>query len=303
VKTKLHYTLTALLYFTIALARPAASAQQLVPFRLVHDTFAVVSVQVNGQGPFDFILDTGTDTTIVDRELAARLQLVPMDRLTLSTPGGKQILARSWVRRLVVGSATLSDVEVLLQDTSSLRQLDSRIRGILGLNFFSHFNFLLDYRRRSLRFEVANELRDSTQGEHVSLGATGGKMLVESEIRSGGETKALLLLDSGVNEMVLFRKGENLRRAPSNMQMTVGGPVAIPQSMSVGLIETLRIGKQEFRDLRFSFLRGRVDGRSADVYPGDFRAEDGLLPTVLFRALYVNNREGYVVFNPKFEKS
>ena len=130
-------------------------------------------------------------------------------------------------------------------------------------------------------------------------------MLVESDIRSGRETRALLLLDSAVNEMVLFRKGDNLRRAPSNMQsniqMTVAGPVAAPQSMSVGLIETLRIGKQELRDLRFAFLRGRVDGRSADVNPEDFRAEDGLLPTVLFRALYVNNREGYVVFNPKFE--
>ena len=297
------FALLAFFYFTIAICTPAAQAQEQVPLRLVRDTFAVVSIQVNGQGPFDFILDTGTDTTIVDSDLALRLQLVPIDRLTLSTPGGKQILARSWVRSLVVGSATLPDVEVLVQDSSSLKQLDSRIRGILGLNFFSHFNFLLDYRRRSLRFEAANELRDSTQGEHVSLGTAGGKMLVESEIRSGGETKALLLLDSGINEMVLFRKGENLRRAPSSMQMTVSGPVAAQQNMNVGLIETLRIGKLEFRDLRFAFLRGRVDGRSADVYTEDVRAEDGLLPTALFRALYVNNREGFVVFNPKFEKS
>jgi hypothetical protein len=30
---------------------------------------------------------------------------------------------------------------------------------------------------------------------------------------------------------------------------------------------------------------------------------DGLLPTILFRAVYVNNRDGFVVFNPRTRKN
>jgi hypothetical protein len=33
------------------------------------------------------------------------------------------------------------------------------------------------------------------------------------------------------------------------------------------------------------------------------RIGDGLLPTALFQTLYVNNRDGFVVFNPRMKKN
>src|SRR5215472_4484540 len=120
---------TALFYLACVTACLPVEAQREVRFRLLHDTVVVVSIEVNDQGPFEFILDTGTDTTILDVGLASRLSLVPLDVMTLTTVPGKQTLVRSSVRKLALGAVAVPDLEVLLQDMAELRRLNAHICG------------------------------------------------------------------------------------------------------------------------------------------------------------------------------
>jgi hypothetical protein len=46
-----------------------------VPFRLVNRYQMIVAVSVNHSGPYNFLLDTGTQVTMVDPSLAAELHL------------------------------------------------------------------------------------------------------------------------------------------------------------------------------------------------------------------------------------
>ena len=46
-----------------------------LPFRLVNRYQMIVAVSVNHSGPYDFLLDTGTQITMVDPALAAELHL------------------------------------------------------------------------------------------------------------------------------------------------------------------------------------------------------------------------------------
>ena len=46
-----------------------------VPFRLVNRYQMIVAVSVNHFGPYNFLLDTGTQVTMVDPSLAAELDL------------------------------------------------------------------------------------------------------------------------------------------------------------------------------------------------------------------------------------
>src|SRR4051794_5335513 len=48
-----------------------------VPLRLVQGTLFVVPVQVNGTGPYDFLVDTGAQVNSIDETLAAQLHLTP----------------------------------------------------------------------------------------------------------------------------------------------------------------------------------------------------------------------------------
>lgn len=56
---------------------PAEAGQGEVPFRLAGATGAaiVVEVEVNGQGPYDLVLDTGATFTCLDEALARELEL------------------------------------------------------------------------------------------------------------------------------------------------------------------------------------------------------------------------------------
>jgi Aspartyl protease len=65
----------------------SAPADTSVAFKMVAGHFVVVPVLVHNQGPFEFVLDTGTNTTVVDTELARLLGLRPIDRVSVISPG------------------------------------------------------------------------------------------------------------------------------------------------------------------------------------------------------------------------
>lgn len=269
-------------------------AQSEIRFRLLHDAIIIVSLTANGQGPFDFVLDTGTDSTIVDPSLARQLSLAALDRIRLTTLAGDATLIRSSLRTLALGSASVENLEVLVQDLAELRKLDPHIQGIAGQNFLAHFNYLLNYRKHSLRIELAGELRDAVQGDRVPIEARENKMLVASEAQSLGRAELRLLLDSAANSVVLIRKSSQALDLPAQanwVEVTGSGQVGV----QAGRVRVLTVGSQQFRDIAVAL----PPSEPADAE----RVEDGLLPTALFQALYVNNRQSFVVFNPRPRKN
>jgi hypothetical protein len=86
----------------------SAQESSSLQFRLVQKSLIVVPVHVNGDGPFDFLLDTGTNTTLISPDLAQRLRLRPVDRVELVTVAGSEIVPRSWLNSLTLGSKTVS---------------------------------------------------------------------------------------------------------------------------------------------------------------------------------------------------
>jgi hypothetical protein len=269
-------------------------AQSEIHFRLVRDSVIVVSLMANEKGPFDFVLDTGTNTTIVDPSLSRALDLVSLDQIRLGTFAGDQTVVRSSMRTLAAGAAHVENLEVLVQDLAELRKVDSHIEGIVGQNFLAHFNYLLDYRKHLVRIELANEIRDAIDGDQVKVEVSEDKMLVASEAQSLGHARLRLLLDSGANSVILIRKSfqaPDFSAQRGWLEVTSSGQVGL----QVGRVRGLSIGSQQFHDLAVALSPAEPDDEE--------RIEDGVLPTVLFRTLYVNNREGFVVFNPRNKKN
>ncbi|HEU4630122.1 MAG TPA: retropepsin-like aspartic protease [Gemmatimonadaceae bacterium] len=134
---------------------PADSAAGEVAFRLVgpNEAALVVPVELNGQGPYDFILDTGATFTCVADSTAARLQL-PERRLVGGIGvgvGGAGRLRLATVDSLRIGNARAFDVPVCLLDLSHTRLLGTRIDGLLGLNVLKEFRVTLDFDRNVVR--------------------------------------------------------------------------------------------------------------------------------------------------------
>jgi len=136
---------------------PADSAAGEVAIRLVQpgDVALLVPVVINGEGPFDFVLDTGATMVCLTDSLAQRLDLPPR-----SMPFGFQIGVQGRERARIVdidsmrvGAASAEDLPGCIIDLQMLQVGDLEIHGLLGLNFLKNFHVTFDFERSIVRFE------------------------------------------------------------------------------------------------------------------------------------------------------
>ena len=133
---------------------PADTAAGEVTFELagIGGAALIVPVHINGQGPYDLVLDTGATLTCVDQELAQQLGL-PERRGQLALGAGVGVAGRVRVvavDSLRVGAARAFDLTACVLDLQQLRSISPRVQGLLGLNFLRSFRVTLDFERNVL---------------------------------------------------------------------------------------------------------------------------------------------------------
>ena len=280
-----------LFLFTCNIAAQTANAHERVRFRLVRDYLIVVSVQVNGRGKFDFLLDTGTNTTIITPTLATQFNIRPVARVELVTVAGSTITPYALLPRLALGSRSTENIEALITDLPELCKLDARICGVLGQNFLARFNYLLDYRERRIEFVDADENR--LRGTRLPIEQNEGRLLLTVQSTKPSQTALKLVLDSGTLVLVLFESGYRKLRGGielSNESFVQAATNAGKSTTRSGILRQLRFGDESLSHLLVTLLQSQLITQD--------RTEDGLLPTCLFRAIFFNNKEGYVILNP-----
>lgn len=133
---------------------PLDDAAGEIPFQLAGRGGAavVLPVWVNGEGPFQFALDTGATFTCVDSELARRLALADSPTATglgANAQGASRIrlLRADSVR---VGGAAVEELTLCELDLRHAGRIGIEIDGLLGLNFLKPFHVSLDFQREVL---------------------------------------------------------------------------------------------------------------------------------------------------------
>ncbi|MFN8005233.1 MAG: retropepsin-like aspartic protease [Acidobacteriota bacterium] len=280
------FVLCAMLLGRVCLAHNQTSqTTAALQFTLLREYAIVIPVTVNGRNRCEFLLDTGASTTILSQEFARKLRLRPLDRLELVTPTGSQLVVRSHLDQLTVGSKTATQLEVLWSDLQEVRTLKREICGVLGQNFLAQFNYLLDYQTRQLIFEDDEELAHKLCGQPVPLIWHEGRPLI-SAVQAGKKEAVRLVLDSGTPMLWLFE--------PKPAVNTTSQPWLVAASdAGRKLIQSDRLPSLRLGGLRFTNVPVIRTAATS------FRQEDGLLPTNLFQAVYFNHRQGVVIFNPQ----
>jgi hypothetical protein len=275
---------------SFAYAPPAA-----VPFHFVRGFAVVVPVTVNGHGPYDFMLDTGSTITTIDRELGKELALEVKGQGTVMTLTERAPAPLAIADRIVLGPMTEENVVVMIRDLKGLRQIASTARGVLGQNALNHADFLLDYKHKLMQFDTDGELARSLQGHHVPLRreAIGSNpkfanLAVHADVVDNGQRGVDLMVDSGSASLVIFGGAEN--------SGTGYGESFVADTAGRYLLA-------DVRDLQVV-----IDGKSHEVpthvlsLKGAGPNVGGLLPTSIFNRVYISNRGGFAMFEPKQKK-
>jgi aspartyl protease len=273
---------TAWLAATVALAAGTAGAVDAIPFVRGTEDGVVVPVTLEGRGPFPFLLDTAATLTRVDAGLAREAGLAASGRIEVVTVAGARTLARSSAR-LGVGPHVLESVDVLTG--GELPRVGVPIRGVLGQSALARISYGIDYRRRRVVFDEPSGRRLA----RVPLAWREGRPA--AVLRDGDARPLALVLDSGLDEPVLFEKPGHLlpyRDVPGvrYAAATTAGRADLRAVTVPGLdAGPVRLGR---------FTAAVV----ADAAAGG-RAEDGLLPARLFASVYFDRERGEVALEPR----
>jgi predicted aspartyl protease len=155
----------------------------------------LLPVSVNGQGPFEFILDTGAGTSLLSPELAQKIGAKIIGAKEGQSAGGKVSVSLAKVDSLAVGETRRDDVDVGIVDLSHIgKTIGAKIDGDLGYNFFDRFQITIDYSNCEIRFD------DPKGVEYFGAAAR-----AEMPLRLANPAKPLILVDTYLNERGPFQ--------------------------------------------------------------------------------------------------
>lgn len=207
----------AVLAVLFASALPLSAADRArtsaIPVTIDAHGGIVVEVRVNEAGPYRFLLDTGTSRSIVSDVLARQLAAPTVAKSDVVTNAGSEVRLVVRLTSLAVASARVNDVLAPVLPESDLAQIGPGVRGVLGQDFLSAFNYTLDYRHARVTWD-----------EPLSCERPGAVPMIAAEGRFvmalAGDAGSVLRLvpDSGADAPVWFGTG---RKAPRTVR--VGG--------------------------------------------------------------------------------
>jgi hypothetical protein len=269
---------------------------------MVERSLIVVPVTINHAGPYDFLVDTGAQVTTVDPGLAAELNLEIEGTTGLVGVGFRARPSFAHLSLLEAGSHAVANAVVVVQNLDQLQAADPHIRGILGGNFLGHFDVLIDYVHSMLCLDDAKVMQAAVKGKHVAFAkpsrSDGGVVFTEPLIiavhLSGITARPLLqLLDSGANFPILYDSGKEVAGGGFYVHTPIHdrGRDGVERVFAVLPPQDMEIGTLAFHQISFvSLVAAEKDVPKVEV--------DGLLPTALFRSVYISYADHFVVLEP-----
>ncbi len=126
-----------------------------IPFEYVNNSHLIgLPVHINGDGPYNFALDTGAGGTVMTPELANILGLdVQASEGIARGLGGDVQLKMAEVDSLSVGTAEITNSQVVVIDSRKVSPKGKLIEyGIIGYNFLKNFETVIDYPSKQISF-------------------------------------------------------------------------------------------------------------------------------------------------------
>jgi predicted aspartyl protease len=244
----------------------------------------VVPVYIRGTGPHRFLLDTGASHTAMSDRLAATLGLDAVAKAEVVTAAGAVTRTVVTAKEVAVGTATVDVLLPTTVDSATLEVAGRALAGVLGQDFLSQFNFTIDYRTRRLWW-TADDVPGG--GIRLVLRPSGGRFVVELQQVACG-CPVSLVPDSGAQGLVLYA-GTNADRLPverSAISMRVSTLAGAGTAATVVLRE-LRVGQTTLWN------------QTAARIPAGADRADGLLPLHVFGRVSFNNRDSYMIVEPR----
>jgi len=152
-----------------------------------------VAVSVGGNGPYRFLVDTGSERTVISRQLADRLKLTDGRTTLLHSVIGATSVQTVFIPGLKVSNSTIS-----VANAPALEAAHIGADGLLGLDGLKSKRVLFDFKAQTMSVTPsAQRITEKVDGDVIVVRAKSRKgRLIFTEARVDGQTVAVIV-DTG----------------------------------------------------------------------------------------------------------
>lgn len=237
------------------------SARVNVPFRIVRNMI-VVQASINGQGPFNFILDTGVGYMVItDPDVVSTVHIVKSRTIMMSGMGDGEDLEAYVTNPLQVDISGLRSQNVCAaifkKDHFGLSNYAGiPICGLLGYEFFNNLVVRVDFADSTLTAYNPQKFRAKKSYAGVPISIEGNKPYLMSQVKFKDSTQkdCKLIVDLGAGHPLSLETIDNRLLCPkksiaANLGMGLNGPVC----GRISRVSELGLGKFVLKDVLTSF--------------------------------------------------
>lgn len=260
----------------------AASQPAALPFGLTSHGAVIVPVTINGSRTVSFLLDTGSNGSVISDRLAAELGMRTVARSTIVSASGQKEVIVTEIGQLTLGTVATTRVLATIAPAGDLDLGDAAaigcsVQGVIGQDVLASLRYTIDYRERRIFWhESSGDV--SRRARRFDLEQRDDRFLVRlpqdrSELR--------LVPDTGADALVLFQQAERFaERVRPDVVVGVTG-LAGTRAAWPAVVRRLRVGDATLTDVPAVIMR-REEGATA---------VDGLLPLHLFARVTLDGPE------------
>ena len=213
----------------------------------------LLKVRVNNSPPLNFTIDTGSDVfAIITNRQARSLGLTPRDNYKVGVAGNVGEIEAATIPS---ANLTLSGVEALNQRIEVILSDDatdndeSKIDGVLGLEFLKKFIVEIDYEAQMLTLFAPEKYQYKGTGEVVPIKIKDGAPMVRLKMTTTGSKSIedFFEIDNGMSGTLAFRTPAVKKYGLMEEVQTIQAPLDIEPGgeyrRRIGRLKSLQLGR------------------------------------------------------------
>ena len=214
------------------------------------ETRLTVAVHVNGSGPYNFIVDSGADTSVVGLRIARGLQLPLGTTAILNGMTSRNVVDRVRVAELTLGPNTIRNLQL-----PALRESDLGGDGMIGIDALTQQRLMMDFEKRLIKVEDARIPEKSRPGDIIVVARRQRGQLILTHVRAAGLSLDAVI-DTGTEITIgnLALRDKLIRKNRDKfVTIPVTGVTGETVELQMAKIAELQLGPITLRDVPMAF--------------------------------------------------
>ncbi|PCD03733.1 hypothetical protein COC42_05115 [Sphingomonas spermidinifaciens] len=210
-----------------------------------------VPVRVNGAGPFQFVIDTGAERTVISRQVATSLGLAPGPVVNVAAMSGVVPVPTARIPSLEIDAVP----RTLAIDAPQLEGPHLGADGLIGLDSLARNALLIDFDKQVMHVQKSRRRQRSTTPDEIVVVAKSimGRLIV-TDARYAGK-KISVVLDTGtsvsVGNTALLKLVEG--KAKAGMPIRIMSVTGAMMTADYRVVPKVSVGGIEVKTLPVAF--------------------------------------------------